>query len=222
MKGVPVFYLPVMYYPINKEDRATGFLIPIYGIVDDQGQTLSNAFFWAINRSQDATFYHDWYSKTGQGFGGEYRYVAGARVGGQQPHFQAIDEHDAIYEQPDGIGDGASRQLAATRSAATWRSGCPAHMRCDGQRRLLLQRHGAAALPAEHLSATNSTRRFGVQPHGQLGALLDQRHGRSQRRRSATRRRCSLYGSPPRVTVHAAARRRSASCRCTSAPPAST
>jgi lipopolysaccharide assembly outer membrane protein LptD (OstA) len=66
VKDVPVFYLPAMYYPINKEDRATGFLIPIYGIVGHQGQTLSNAFFWAINRSQDATFYHSLYSKTGR------------------------------------------------------------------------------------------------------------------------------------------------------------
>ena len=29
VKSVPVLYLPVMYYPINKEDRATGFLLPI-------------------------------------------------------------------------------------------------------------------------------------------------------------------------------------------------
>ena len=56
---MPVFYLPVFYYPIHKEDRATGFLIPIYGSSTIRGQTLSNAFFWAINRSQDATLYHD-------------------------------------------------------------------------------------------------------------------------------------------------------------------
>ena len=30
-KGVPVLYLPVLYYPINKDDRATGFLMPSYG-----------------------------------------------------------------------------------------------------------------------------------------------------------------------------------------------
>ena len=28
VKGVPLFYLPVMYYPTNDEERATGFLIP--------------------------------------------------------------------------------------------------------------------------------------------------------------------------------------------------
>src|ERR687897_698912 len=82
VKDVPVFYLPGMYYPINKEDRATGFLLPIYGSSDIKGQTLNNAFFWAINRSQDATLYHSFYSRTGQSFGGEYRYVqSGASSG---------------------------------------------------------------------------------------------------------------------------------------------
>ena len=31
VKGVPMFYLPVMYYPIQSDDRATGFLLPTYG-----------------------------------------------------------------------------------------------------------------------------------------------------------------------------------------------
>ena len=30
-KGVPVFYLPALFYPIQKDDRATGFLMPTYG-----------------------------------------------------------------------------------------------------------------------------------------------------------------------------------------------
>ncbi len=76
VKDVPLLYLPAIYYPINKEDRSTGFLMPTYGTSTYRGTSLSNAFFWAISRSQDATFFHDWYTKTGQGFGTEYRYVA--------------------------------------------------------------------------------------------------------------------------------------------------
>jgi LPS-assembly protein len=77
VKDVPLLYIPVLYYPINKEDRATGFLLPQYGSSTLQGTSLSNAFFLALGRSQDATFYHDWYSKTGQGLGADYRYVSG-------------------------------------------------------------------------------------------------------------------------------------------------
>ena len=60
VKSVPLFYLPAMYYPIQKDDRATGFLMPVYGNIDVRGQSVSNAFFWAINRSQDMTLVHDW------------------------------------------------------------------------------------------------------------------------------------------------------------------
>jgi LPS-assembly protein len=76
VKDVPLLYLPAIYYPINKEDRSTGFLLPTYGTSTYRGTSISNAFFWAISRSQDATFFHDWYTKTGQGLGTEYRYVA--------------------------------------------------------------------------------------------------------------------------------------------------
>lgn len=75
IKNVPVLYLPWMYYPINKGDRATGFLMPGYGRSTVRGQILSNAFFWAINRSQDATFNYDYTSKAGSGYGVEYRYL---------------------------------------------------------------------------------------------------------------------------------------------------
>ena len=75
VKDVPFMYLPGIYYPINKEGRSTGFLLPQYASSSVFGQSISNAFFWAIGRSQDATFFHDYHSKTGQGLGAEYRYV---------------------------------------------------------------------------------------------------------------------------------------------------
>ena len=76
VKGVPLLYVPVLYYPLQEDDRATGFLLPTYGASTLRGQSISNAFFWALDRSQDATFFHDWFTQTGQGFGSEYRYVA--------------------------------------------------------------------------------------------------------------------------------------------------
>lgn len=101
VKGVPVFYLPAMYYPINKEDRATGFLIPVYGASTYRGQTLSNAFFWAISRSQDATLNYDWFSKTGSGYGGEYRYIAGQGSDGNLRMYWTR-EHEATLTSSSG------------------------------------------------------------------------------------------------------------------------
>ncbi len=82
VKDVPVFYLPIMYYPIQDDDRATGFLMPTYGRSTYRGQSISNAFFWAINRSQDATFFHDWFTSRGQGMGSEYRYLLSPQAQG--------------------------------------------------------------------------------------------------------------------------------------------
>ncbi|MGE0359588.1 MAG: LPS-assembly protein LptD [Vicinamibacterales bacterium] len=78
VKDVPVFYLPIMYYPIQDDDRATGFLLPTYGRSLYQGSSISNAFFWAISRSQDLTVMHDWFAQTGQGYGTEYRWMRSA------------------------------------------------------------------------------------------------------------------------------------------------
>jgi LPS-assembly protein len=82
VKDVPVFYLPLLYYPIQEDDRATGFLLPQYGSSLAMGSSISNAFFWAINRSQDATFFHDWMFSRGNGLGSEYRYMLGPQAQG--------------------------------------------------------------------------------------------------------------------------------------------
>ena len=66
VKDVPVFYLPAMYYPIQADGRATGILMPTYGASTIRGQSISNAFFLALNRSHDATIFHDWFTATGQ------------------------------------------------------------------------------------------------------------------------------------------------------------
>jgi len=102
VKGVPVFYLPVLYYPMQEDDRATGFLIPMYGSSTFRGQSLSNAFFWAVNRSHDVTLLHDWFSATGQGVGGEYRYVLGRGSGDARLYW--LNEN-ASSVTPTGGGD---------------------------------------------------------------------------------------------------------------------
>jgi LPS-assembly protein len=99
VKDVPLFYVPAMYYPINKENRATGFLMPKYGSSTVGGFTLSNAFFWAIDRSEDATFYHTWFKKSGQSFGSAYRYVSSPGSNGEVK-FNIIAEKDQTA--PDG------------------------------------------------------------------------------------------------------------------------
>ena len=110
VKGVPVIYLPWVYYPIQEDNRATGFLLPTYGTSRFRGQAISNAFFWAIGRSHDATFLHDWFTTTGQGAGLEYRYVAAAQSSGDLRVYR-LDQKEATYTE-----DGDTTVLPATKS----------------------------------------------------------------------------------------------------------
>jgi hypothetical protein len=71
---------------------------------------VSNAFFWAMGRSQDATFFHDWFTKTGQGAGAEYRYVAGPQSNGTVRYY-LLDEHESSFTD-----NGVTQTRAAGRS----------------------------------------------------------------------------------------------------------
>ena len=75
VKNIPVFYLPYLHYPIQKDGRATGFLIPNVGSSNLRGFFLQNAFFWNIRPNLDLTISHDYYGKLGQGLGQEFRYL---------------------------------------------------------------------------------------------------------------------------------------------------
>ena len=75
VKGVPAFYLPYLYYPIRRDGRSTGFLFPHFGYSSYRGVNVGSGFFWAMGRSWDQTFYADYYSKVGYGFGHELRYL---------------------------------------------------------------------------------------------------------------------------------------------------
>ena len=114
VKGVPLMYLPIFYYPIQEDDRATGFLIPTYGSSTVKGQMLSNAFFWAIGRSHDATVYYDWMSKAGQQLGGEYRYILGPGSQGDS-RFSWLDEK-GVTSTSNGVEQTPAAH-AAIRSA---------------------------------------------------------------------------------------------------------
>ena len=95
VKDVPVFYLPLLYYPIQNDDRATGFLLPQYGSSLAMGNSISNAFFWAINRSHDVTLFHDWMFSRGNGLGSEYRYMLGPQAQGNVRYY-LLDEKEAV------------------------------------------------------------------------------------------------------------------------------
>ena len=165
VKDVPVFYLPAMYYPINKEDRATGFLIPVYGSSDIKGQTLSNAFFWAINRSQDATFYHSWYSKSGQSFGGEYRYVQSPGSTGNLQTTVVKEPESITYEQSNGTSNIVPGIDSYTVTGSVVQQ-LPARLRLSGNANYFSSLAAQQRYQQNIYNATLRNRSFGVNVSG--------------------------------------------------------
>jgi LPS-assembly protein len=74
LKGIPVFYLPYASPPVERLGRASGFLIPNFGTSNTKGTVVGDSFYWAINRSMDATLGGEYLSKRGWGLQENYRY----------------------------------------------------------------------------------------------------------------------------------------------------
>jgi len=74
VKNVPLVYSPYLFFPV-KTQRQSGFLIPRVGYSNTSGFRIDNAFFWAISKNMDATFYLDLAERKGVGEGLEYRYI---------------------------------------------------------------------------------------------------------------------------------------------------
>lgn len=71
---VPVLYIPRALFPVQRE-RQSGFLMPQFGVSNRRGfQTLA-PFYWAINKSHDATVAVDVETSARIGLLGEYRYA---------------------------------------------------------------------------------------------------------------------------------------------------
>jgi LPS-assembly protein len=99
IKNFPVMYIPFGMYPARTK-RASGFLFPAFGEGDNKGFRFKAAYFWAINRSMDATFTADIMTERGVMGGLEYRYFLKDDLKGEMS-YTFID--DAGYTDHDGI-----------------------------------------------------------------------------------------------------------------------
>lgn len=79
--GVPFFWLPYLVVPL-KSDRQTGLLTPEIGYIRNRRLVITQNFFWAISRSQDATFSFKNYELGGLKPVVEHRYVGSPTTNG--------------------------------------------------------------------------------------------------------------------------------------------
>jgi LPS-assembly protein len=202
IKGVPLMYLPIIYYPLGEDERATGFLLPTYGSSTFRGQTVSNAFFWAIGRSHDATFFHDWFTTTGQGFGTEYRYVAGNGYGTFRGY--GLKQREAEFRRSGRVTTLPAQSSYAITGAGSQRIGTAIrlHQRLDYTSSLITQQ-----LYQQNLyQASNATRTIEAGFAGTWGGFTTS--ALFQRSETFTGANTSqVYGGTPRVTIAVAPQR---------------
>ena len=73
LHGFPVMYFPFATHPVQKEARQSGFLMPSVGRSSIKGDIVGESFYWAVNRSVDATIGGEYFSKRGWSQRGEFR-----------------------------------------------------------------------------------------------------------------------------------------------------
>jgi LPS-assembly protein len=71
--GQKVLYMPWGIFPV-KNERQSGFLLPEIQTSSRDGAIFRDAYFWAIDKDKDATFFFDWIQDRGVKPGLEYRY----------------------------------------------------------------------------------------------------------------------------------------------------
>ena len=178
VKGVPVFYLPAIYYPIQDDNRATGFLLPSYGTSTLRGQAITNGFFWAINRSQDATLIHDWYTQVGPGRRRRVSLRRQRSVAGQRPALWVLAEGNHVHRGRRHEHPAGEQQLPGHRDGQPVDRHPPSRPRLRG---LFLRHRHAAALQPEHLPGHAEPPDHRGQPQRHVRRHLDERPLPAQR-----------------------------------------
>jgi lipopolysaccharide assembly outer membrane protein LptD (OstA) len=97
IKDAPTFWLPYLVVPM-KTRRQTGFLFPPFTFSGINGATFVFPFYWAINRSSDATVAVGQYTRRGWRVQGEGRYVLSPRSSGKVNAYYTQDRTFPVKE----------------------------------------------------------------------------------------------------------------------------
>jgi LPS-assembly protein len=107
VKDTPVFWFPYLLFPANRS-RQTGFLFPRFSYSNRRGFQYEQPFYWAINKSSDATVVLDVETEARIGLAAEYRYVLSRRTRGA---FTLAYFNEQIRGVPRGTVDVATEPV---------------------------------------------------------------------------------------------------------------
>ena len=65
LRFMPLLYSPALYKSLEERPRKSGFLTPNIGNSSRRGKMIGAGYFWAINRSYDASYRSQWFTQRG-------------------------------------------------------------------------------------------------------------------------------------------------------------
>ena len=199
-----MFYLPILYYPTKKDDRATGFLIPTYGVVDAARPVASQRVLLGDRPQPGRDVPARLVLEDRPGRRQRVPLQRRRRLGRQHPRLPRSTSTRRPTSQSDGGDDAVHAGVAQLRDPRRRQPGAA-------------RSTSARARSVDYFSSIATTQTFNTniydasrnhallrrQRGRRLGHVLAERHVRPQRvllRPPPTR---SLSGSWPRVVAHA-------------------
>ncbi|MCU1311109.1 MAG: Organic solvent tolerance protein OstA-like protein [Candidatus Angelobacter sp.] len=99
IKDIPVIYFPYAAHPTTAFGRQSGFLVPVVGVSSKKGTILGDSFYWAINRSMDATIGAAYFSSRGWEQTGSFRAKPSQKSNVVFNYFGVIDRENQGGEE---------------------------------------------------------------------------------------------------------------------------
>ena len=118
--GIPILFFPYATHPVRRQPRQSGFLVPYFGTSNIKGTILGDSFYWAINRSMDATIGVESFSKRGWAQRGELRMIPSSQSFAYVTYIGVLDRGNPKTKQKQGgeeIRSFGSDQFAGFRAA---------------------------------------------------------------------------------------------------------
>jgi LPS-assembly protein len=113
LHNVPVFYLPYATHPVDSVGRQSGFLIPTIGQSSVKGFTFGESYYWAVNRSTDATIGAEYFSRRGFAQHGNFRWRPSEDAFVEARYFGVLDRlHGAQNQGGEDFNLAAEGMLA--------------------------------------------------------------------------------------------------------------
>lgn len=99
LRGIPLFFTPFFYKSLERLPRKSGFLTPNIGNSSRRGKMVGGGYYWAINRSLDATYRGQLFTERGFAHHVDFR---GKPIRGTDFNFILYGVNDRGLPQPDG------------------------------------------------------------------------------------------------------------------------